>query len=234
MDAGPPPGAWAARKAENLRMTRMPCAASPALSPADSRHRHQRLARAASHGWLIGAKSMVATSFPGWIPRLRSRHLSRGYSTSQPLPKASCSIRARASRVNWRPPRALMPRGQVPQDLLHRDRAQPRLALVPAALQHVLDLQPQPSREAAHVDPLAPEAGIGAGGGELAGVRPACAPPALAVGVAERRGRHRPPAAGGHLAGIRWRHGRHVAQGRQPAADAGPAGPVPLLEVLLA
>ncbi len=111
MDAGPPPGAWAARKAENLRMTRMPCAASPALSPADSRHRHQRLARAASHGWPMGAKSMVATSFPGWIPRLRNRHLSRGYSTSQPLPKASCSIRARASSVNWRPPRALMPRG---------------------------------------------------------------------------------------------------------------------------
>ena len=195
-------------------MTRMPCAASPALSPADSRHRHQRLARAASHGWRIGAKSMVATSFPGWMPRLRSRHLSRGYSTSQPLPKASCSIRARASRMNWRPPRALMPRGpafrplffrpfqqrggsrggQVPQDLLHRDRAQPRLPLVPAALQHVLDLQPQPAREAAHVDPLAPEAGIGAGGGELAGVRPAGAPPALAVGVAERRGgiAHRP------------------------------------------
>ena len=51
--------------------------------------------------------------------------------------------------------------------------AQPRLALIPAALQHVLDLQPQPAGKAAHVDPLAPEAGIGAGGGELAGLGPA-------------------------------------------------------------
>ena len=223
----------------------MPCAASPALSPADSRHRHQRLARPASHGWLTGAKSMVAAAFPGWMPKLRSRHLSRGYSTSQPLPKASCSIRARASRVNWRPPRALMPRGlvlrpfffrpfqqrggsrggQVPQDLLHRNGAQPRLALIPAALQHVLDLQPQPAREAAHVDPLAPEAGIGAGHGELAGLGSAGAPPALVVGMAERRGRHCPPVAAGDLAGIRRRRGRSVVQDRQPAADAGPARP---------
>ena len=43
---------------------------------------------------------------------------------------------------------------------------------------------------------------------------------------------HRPQAGTRQASG--GGDGRHVVQGRQPAADAGPAGPVPLLEVLLA
>ena len=95
----------------------MPWPAWLAPSPADSRHRHQRLAMAASHGWLTGAKSTVAV-LPVWRPRLRSRHLSRGYSTSQPLPKASCSMRARASRMNWRPAAGLDVAGPEPGPFL--------------------------------------------------------------------------------------------------------------------
>ena len=222
----------------------MPCAASPALSPADSRHRHQRLARAASHGWPIGAKSMVATVLPGLDAQVAQSPLAArvfhfpAAAEGQLLDpgtgvqdELAAAAGADAARPGLRPLffRPVQQRGgsrggQVPQDLLQPAGAEPRLALIPAALQHVLDFQPQPAGKAAHVDPLVPQAGIGAGGGELAGLGPAGAPPALAVGVAERRGRHRPPVTAGDRAGIWRRRGRRVVQGRQPAADAGPAG----------
>ena len=246
MDAGSPAGAWTARKAENRRIARTPCPASLALSPADSRHRHQRLARP-------------------WKPRLADRReVDRGPSCrpgcsgyaaatchgGTPPPsrcrRPAVSIRARASRTNGGPPPALVPARPELRPLFFRPFQQrggsrwrpgpagsaapwPGAAVPGCSSPRHCSTYWISSRsragKAAHVDPFRPRAGIGAGGGELTRLRPAGAPPALVVGAAERRGLHRPPVAVGDPAGIRQRRGRRVVQGQPPGADAGDGPP---------
>ena len=72
-------------EAANRATTRTPARTVLALMPVDKRHRAHRLASSCSQGCGIAVKSMAATCV--WVsPRLRSRHTSRGYSTSHPHP----------------------------------------------------------------------------------------------------------------------------------------------------
>ena len=227
----------------------MPCAASQALSPADSRHRHHRLARLASHGWLTGAKSIVAV-LPAWRPRLRSRHLSRGYSTSQPLPKASCSMRARASRTNWRRRRPWCRAARTRPILLPSG---PAASWLPSRPGPAGSAEPWQGAAAPGVRLRGTAARTGspaAAGREGSAHRsapardrdrrarrrtrrplPAGPPPAFVMSPAERRGPYRPPLAVRDQAGARRRCRGRVVQGQPPGADVGAPGAGPSLVV---
>ena len=200
-------------------------------SPVASCQRVYLLASSRSQGWGIPAKLMVAS---GWsMPRLRSRQMSRGYSVSQPAPKASASTAAArvederapavplSRRVRARPPVfGLLQQGGRARGGQDRDERvtlpgrQSRVLLIAAALQHVLHLQPEPGGQLPQVDVLLAGSRVLAGGGELIDTGTPVVLPAGVVAVAEHRRAAGPQGAVADPAG---------AAAARPAAAAWPA-----------
>ena len=76
---------------------------------------------------------------------------------------------------------------QVAEDPLDRGRDERRLLLIPAALKHVLHLQPQRPGQSPQVDALGAAPGVLAGDRELVRVGPPVLGPAHVMAAAERR-----------------------------------------------
>ena len=215
-------------------MARTPMRASPGLRPAVGRARVYRLASAFSHGGPICAKSRAAG--PPATPRLRSRHWSGG--TPRPSRFRRRAVRCGGERRGRTPAcrrgSARMATGSRPRTARtgpamrspgrrpdHERSADLRgddlgLLLVPAALQHVLDLQAQPEGQAPHVDALVAGTGILACGDERLYLRSSEPVPAPVMAAAEHRRRARPQVAEADLAAgrrRRWRQRRRAPGG---------------------
>jgi len=93
--------------------------------------------------------------------------------------------------------------GQVADDPLDRGRDERRLLLIPAALKHVLHLQPQRPGQLPQVDALGATPSVLAGDGELVRVGPPVLVPPHVMAAAEQRRRARPQVAVAHPAGSR-------------------------------